>query len=547
MAVAPNARFTELTQPPDDDEVRRRWREFYREVRAASSTPLARVLGPLLGDDTRRRQLFNQVRPPQSPSTTSTFWIGDEAEFPAGYLPSALRGEPLAPEDVIIVPVSPNASPADLVEALEGALTLPSTWLLIVDATREWREHHAVARRLLECGAGADVVFADETGPSPRRPLLKPDEIGPHTLWSYNVVGRPALLRRSLVSQVGGPRLEAGAALEHDLYLRLLETGAQFRHVATVLPGRPAREDPLLAADSQRVVRAALTRRSLGAEVSAGPLDSLVTWRLSPRNEPLVDIVIPTRDRLDLLQRCLDSLTTLTRYPHYRVIICDNDSVEPATLDYLSQTPHLVVRCPGPFNYAAIVNRGVRSGVGDYVVTLNNDTVITQADWLDQMLGVAQLDDVAIVGCTLVGENAAHDHDGIALAPYPQHLRLGVNYPVRDEFILARRDVAAVTGAVQLFSRDTFESLGGMDESLAVVMNDIDFCLRAQHDGRYVVVLSDVMITHHASASRGRLDPLDDRNQFVRRWGVFHELRDPFFPPTMRLAGARIVARTLAD
>ncbi len=536
-----HARFTELDVALDEEEIRRRWREFHRDVRDASSSPLARLLGPVLGNDTRRRRAFTRLRPaPTHPRAAREL---TEAEpFPLHYSPRILRGEPLAPEDVVIVPLAPDASPARVVDEVTRALVLPSTWLLLVDDSREWREHHAVAARLLRAAEGADVIFGDEEGDTPNRPRLKPDEIGPHSLWSFNVVGRPALLRRSLVNEIGGPRLEAGAAIEHDLYLRLHESGAVFRHLPEVLPGRPSQRDPLLAIDSQRVVRAALARRGLGAEVGPGPLDTLVSWRLSPLGQPLVDIVIPTRDRMDLLARCLDSVVSVTRYPHYRIIICDNDSVEPDSLDYLTSTPHLVVPCPGPFNYAAIINKGVRQGSGEFIVTLNNDTVITQDDWLDQLLSVAQLDDVAIAGCVLVDDEGRHDHDGIALAPYPQHVRQGVNYLVRDEYILARRDVAAVTGAVQIFSRDTFNALGGLDETLPVVMNDVDFCLRAQRDGRYVVIVADVSVTHSPSSSRGRLDPLEDRNRFVRRWGVFKELRDPFFPPTMRLAGHHIVS-----
>ena len=537
--VSTSPRFVELDHNLDDQELERRWREFHRTVRTASSGPVARALAPLLGDDTRRRQLLNRVRP--TPLTPVSREILPSESFPGGFVHQPLRGEPLAPEDVVIVPLAPGDSPAKVVEALERALELPSTWVLVVDDSRGWPEHHAVARRLLESATDGDVVFADEQGENIHRPRLKPDAIGPHTLWSYNVVGRPALLRASLVRGVGGVRLEAGAALEHDLYLRLLEVGARFIHVPEVLPGRPLHVDPLLSVDTQRVVRAALTRRSLAAEVSAGTLDSVVAWRLTPQDSPRVDIVIPTRDRLDLLRRCLDSLTSLTRYPHYRVIICDNDSIEPATREFFATTSHDVVACPGPFNYAAIVNAGARHGEGDFILTLNNDTVITQPDWLEQLVALAQLDDVAIVGCALVEENGTHDHDGIAIAPYPQHVRRGVNYPVVDEFISSRRDVAAVTGAVQIFSRTTFDELGGLDESLPVVMNDVDFCLRAQRDGRYVVFLNDVEVTHAPSSSRGRLDPLEDRNRFVRRWGVFRELRDPFFPPTMSVAGHSVV------
>jgi GT2 family glycosyltransferase len=218
----------------------------------------------------------------------------------------------------------------------------------------------------------------------------------------------------------------------------------------------------------------------------------------------------------------------------------DNDSAQAETLAYLTASPHRVIKCPGPFNYAAIINRGVAQCSGEFVVTLNNDTQVLSADWLEQMVGVAMLEDVSVVGVTLIDGDEVHEHDGIVIAPYPQHLRRGINYLVEDDFILARRDVAAVTGAVQMISRHHYNEVAGMDERLTVVMNDVDLCLRSQVNGRYVVLLPDVVLSHFAGSTRGRLDPLVDRNHFVRRWDVFGTLTDPFFPEVLRLYGSTI-------
>jgi GT2 family glycosyltransferase len=218
----------------------------------------------------------------------------------------------------------------------------------------------------------------------------------------------------------------------------------------------------------------------------------------------------------------------------------NNGSVQSETLEYFAATTHRVIDCPGPFNYAAIINRGVAQCGADYVLTLNNDTIVRTVDWLEQMVGVSTLADVSIVGITLLDRHGVHEHDGIVIAPYPQHLRRGVNYLVDDDYVLARRDVAAVTGAVQMISRALYVELAGMDEQLAVVMNDVDLCLRSQTSGRHVVILPDVVVTHIAGSTRGRLDPLADRNYFVRRWDVFGELVDPYFPETLRLLGTTV-------
>jgi len=393
----------------------------------------------------------------------------------------------------------------------------------------------------------ADVVFADEIGPHPATPILKSPEVGPHTLLSYNVVGRPALIRRATLRQSGSFSHDAGWAFEHDAYLRLSENGARFRHVPLIVgPGRPpvAFSAPHIDDDTCRVVQRALDRRHLRGSVRAGALGGLTKWTLEPPTpSPSIDIIIPTRDRLDLVLQCIQAIESKTTYPNFDIIILDNDSKEPSTLDYFATTKYRVVACPGPFNYAHIVNRGVSQSSADFVVTLNNDTIVITPDWLERMVSLASLDDVGIVGGCLIDQDGRFEHESIVISPYPQHLRSDSNYPHEDYFVLSTRDVAAVTGAVQMVSRAFWQSLGGMDEELKVVMNDVDICLRSQLEGRYVVYTPDVQLFHHVSSSRGTLDPLDDRNRFIRRWDIFGSFRDPYFPESILLLGERVFFR----
>jgi GT2 family glycosyltransferase len=149
-----------------------------------------------------------------------------------------------------------------------------------------------------------------------------------------------------------------------------------------------------------------------------------------------------------------------------------------------------------------------------------------------------------MVGACLIDQHGRHEHDGIVIAPYPQHLRVDSNYPHHDQFVDATRDVAAVTGAVQMVRRDLWESLGGMDEQFEVVMNDVDLCLRSQLEDRYVVFTPTVQLTHRAGSSRGDLDPLADRNRFVRRWDIFGTFRDPYFPESLELLGSSVRYRS---
>jgi GT2 family glycosyltransferase len=364
-------------------------------------------------------------------------------------------------------------------------------------------------------------------------------------------VGRPSIIRCSTLRSLGGFHRESGWAFEHDVYLRLKESGAQFAHVTEVLPaGRPdiCFDASHMSEATCKIVKAALQRRGMDGVVTPGNFGSSVHWHLkAPTPPPSIDIIIPTRDRVDLVRQCIEAIEAKTTYEKYDIIILDNDSVDPATLDFFATTTYRVVPCPGPFNYAHIVNRGIKHSSADFVVTLNNDTILVTPDWLEQMVGLASLDDVSIVGACLLDQDGRREHESIVIAPYPQHFRSDSNYPHADQFSVATRDVAAVTGAVQMVRRELWESLGGMDEQLKVTMNDVDICLRSQADGRHVVYTPDVQLYHHVSSSRGALDPLDDRNRFIRRWDIFGSFQDPYFPESLLLLGETMYYRYTWD
>lgn len=547
-------------------DIRHRWGEFHHAVRQMSGTRLQRTLGRMLGENTFRYRLARLVGRPllqivralkhRAPSTDKAPLIAPE--LPPKIFPINYRPRPYAPahdleslasalRNVAEVIVDETGSTSDAaIEALNNTLAnTEATWLFIVDSSvSDVDRALTVASLVAQTQDDDDVLFADETGPNVFTPIFKSPGVGPHTLLSYNTIGRPALLRVTKVRSVGGFSREAGWAFEHDIYLKLNEARATFRHLPILLPaGRPTiafRADHLQD-DSCRVVHVALDRRCWKGSVSPGAHAGSVRWLLDPpAPEPTIDIIIPTRDRVDLVKRCIDAIEDLTTYANYDIIILDNDSVEQATLDYFATTKYRVVPCPGVFNYAHIVNRGVNHSSAEFIVTLNNDTILLTPNWLERMVSLASLDDVSIVGACLIDQDGRREHESIVIAPYPQHLRSDSNYPHDDQFIEATRDVAAVTGAIQMVRRSLWQELGGMDEQLKVTMNDVDICLRSQLDGRHVVYVPDVQLFHHVSSSRGKLDPMDDRNRFIRRWDIFGTFRDPYFPTSITLLGEKM-------
>ena len=546
-----------MTQIPDS-ELNKRWKNFFIEIRFRSGNLFERILHRMFGGEETLRHKIAQVpgrhvlkvaRALRGTRNTSNE-PGVLTEFPIGYDPTSLlldAGEATSsyqPREVeVFVFNEAEVSASETIKMLNEKITSSqATWLFLVDSTISDAARALTLFQLMKHAESAsDVVFSDETNVNPRFPILKPNTVGPHTLLSYNVVGRPALLSISKLRMYGGFSTSAGWAFEHDFYLRLSEQRGIFQHVPLILPA--GRTQTALSADHLNndtcaVVNAALARRKWNGDVSIGTLPGLVQWKLSPpSSQPSIEIVIPTRDRLELVLQCIAAVEEKTTYNNYSITILDNDSKDPDTLAYFESTTHKVVACPGPFNYAKIINRGIKHSTADFIVTLNNDTILQTPDWLERMVGLASLPDVGIVGSKQVESSGHSEHESVVITPYPQHLRSDGNYPYRDHFILATKDVAAVTGAVQMFRRNFWESIGGMDEELTVVMNDIDVCLRAQLEGRNVVYTPDVIHTHNAGSTRGKLDPKTDRNRFLRRWDIFGSFQDPYFPPLLKLFG----------
>ena len=560
----------ESDQPVVTDlEMKRRWASFHGDMRQMSGKWWQRILGELLGEDTRRYRFARRFGRPilqffrrmgllrqdselikaRAQFATAPLKTAESNIFPYNYSPKTsirfinLASFEVSTDDVTTVEVDERWPASVAIEAVNAALKATSaTWLFVCDVTRSDVERATSLLALFNHVTDeADVVFADETGPNVFAPIFKFPSVPPHTLLSYNVVGRPALLRVATIRRIGGFVRDAGWAFEHDLYLRLNEASAVFRHVNLVLPaGRPdlAFERDHIDADTCRVTEMALARRDWRGSVEPGRISGLAHWTLeTPTPQPSIDVIIPTRDRIDLVLNCIEALENKTTYQNWDIILLDNDSIEPESLEYFAQSKYRVVPCPGPFNYAKIVNRGVNHSKADFVVTLNNDTILITPDWLERMVSLAALEDVAIVGACLVDQYGHREHESIVVSPYPQHLRTDSNYPHLDQFSRSTRDVAAVTGAVQMARRETWASLGGMDERLAVTMNDIDLCFRAQSDSSFVVYTPDVQLIHHVSSSRGTLDPLEDRNRFIRRWDIFGTFKDPFFPEALLLLG----------
>jgi O-antigen biosynthesis protein len=382
-----------------------------------------------------------------------------------------------------------------------------------------------------------DLLFADGMRGGPH---FKPDW-SPDLLLSVNYMCHLLVARRELVERVGGFRPGFDGAQDHDLALRLTEHAGRVGHVADVLyswrraPGSVAAAPTakMYSYDAgRRAVEEALTRRGVTATVSLGEQLGTYHSRRAVDGQPEVAIIIPTRDRVDMLRDCISSIETLSTYGNWSLTVIDNGSVESETVDFLATMGHTVVRRPGPFNYSALMNQGRSQVDAPFLLMLNNDVVTTTPDWIEALLEHAQRPEVGVVGARLVYPGGAIQHEGIGLGNICE-ASTAVNLDAGWQGRIVR-DVSAVTGACQMVPTSVFDEVGGYDEGLPVAYNDVDFCLRVRATGRLVVYTPHAELCHREGASRGRLHHDADEELFWMRWGQAGGIRDPYISPHLR-------------
>ena len=404
--------------------------------------------------------------------------------------------------------------------------------------------YHVV--KLLNERPDLDFIYSDEDKRSPDgrllQPFFKPDW-SPDLLLSMNYVPHFAVYRKQIVDEVGGLRSECDFSQDHDLTLRVTERTDRIGHVALPLytwrmvPGSAAlvsEAKPKSVEAATRALTDAMKRRGSEAEIVDGPFRNTYRVRYRIRGQPLVSIIIPTRNRVELLRPCIAKIEEKSSYSNCEIIIVDNESTDEKTLDYLKKSPHRCLAYPGRFHFAGMMNFAVREAAGEHVILLNNDTEVIAAEWIEAMLEHSQRQEVAAVGARLLYPDGRPQHEGIIIG-------LGggsaVNVDHRGYFGLGQmvRNVSAVTGACMMARRDLFQRLGGFDDNLGVAFNDVDYCLRARERGYLIVYTPYAVLYHHEGGTRGTLHPQEDELYFRRRWGEPGKHRDPYYNPNLSL------------
>jgi glycosyltransferase involved in cell wall biosynthesis len=409
------------------------------------------------------------------------------------------------------------------------------------------------ARYIAECPE-YEMWYSDEDKILPDgslgMPFFKPDW-SPDLVLGVNYVCHLLCVRRDLVAAVGGFRSEFDGAQDYDLVLRLTEQaarrGSPVGHIAKplyswrMIPGSTAldtSEKPEAHHAGHRALRDAMSRRMEPATVRDGEYDTTHRIRYSVDTSQLLTILIPTRDRVDLLARCVERIAESTHAVRYQLLVVDNDSSDPATLRYLEELEedgHDVVRYPHEFSFARQINLGALHARGDLLLVLNNDTWPRNGDWLLRMMEHAQRPEVGLVGAKLVfpvgmrGDRPQHEGIVMGMAGLAYNIDLG-GYMGMDQFV---RNTSGVTAAAVMLRPSALAAVGGLEERLRVAYNDVDFSLRLGEYGYRIIYTPHAVLEHPESASRGTMHPENDEDYLVQRWGPKGAVREPFINPQL--------------
>lgn len=422
------------------------------------------------------------------------------------------------------------------------------------------------------CEQDADYIYCDEAtfhknSINKMITLHFKSDYAVDTLRANNYICHFSVFSRKLLEGTELFRSEFDGSQDHDMILRLTDRAEHVVHVPKLLYYWRSHKGSVASDISAKpyaieAARGAVAShlRSHGFEdfeiLSTRAFETIFRIRYALTAHPLVSIVIPNKDHVDDLRRCIESITDKSTYEDYEIIVVENNSTTQEIRDYYAELKgHPKVRVAdyeGPFNYAAVNNFGASLAKGEYLLLLNNDTQIITPDWIEELLMYAQRPDVACVGAKLYYEDYTIQHAGIVIGLGAHRTAGHTHYRINRENLgymgklCYAQDVSAVTGACLMVKKELYDRVGGLDEQFAVALNDVDFCLRLRSLGYLNIFTPFAELFHYESVSRGSdVDKKGDQEKanryereaelFRERWKKELEAGDPYFNPNFSL------------
>lgn len=408
-----------------------------------------------------------------------------------------------------------------------------------------------------------DVIYSDEdkvdmSGKKFFEPHFKSD-YNIDLLCTMNYICHLFVVRKDVMERAGLFESCYDGAQDHDFILRCTEKAEHIVHIPKVLyhwrcHAQSTSENPeskLYAFENGcKAVKAHYDRIGIPAEVEQGPFYGMYRTHYLWKEQPLVSILIPNKDHVTDLKKCMDSIEEKSTYRNFEFIIVENNSTEEETFAYYKEIEKRdnvrVLYYKEDFNYSRINNFGAKEANGEYVLLLNNDTEMIEPDSIKEMLDVCMRPDVGIVGAKLIFEDNTIQHSGVIIGfgGVAGHAFIGQDRDDNGYFsrIISVQDLSAVTAACLMVRRSVFDEVEGLNEEFKVAFNDIDFCLKVRKAGYLVVYNPYAQFYHYESKSRGQEDSADKVARFQQeiglfgeRWGELLEHGDPYYNPNLTL------------
>lgn len=454
-----------------------------------------------------------------------------------------------------------------IAHATNSALELvDAPWIAMFDHDDVLRAH-ALAEIVLEINRHPDaqIIYSDEDKIDEDGlrfdPFFKPD-FSLELFRSQNYLNHLTVHRTENIRAVGGWAPDTIGSQDYDINLRIIERidERQIRHIPKVLyhwraiegsTALASSEKPLCFDNAVKALQRHIERLQLPAEII--PLEDIRYTRIRfsvPHPSPLVSLIVPTRDKVDLLKACLESIFSKTTYQNYEVIVLNNESEEPATLKYFEEIKACqnvrIVPIEGAYNYSRFHNQAVPLARGSIVGLINNDIEVITPDWLTEMVSWAVQPHIGCVGAKLYFGDDTIQHAGVivGMGGVAGHAHKHRPRDHNGYFGNLRivQNMSAVTAACMLFRKHIYAEVCGMDEvHLPVAFNDVDFCLKVREAGYKCVWTPFAELYHHESKTRGYEDTPEKQARAARevaaikaRWGKMIE-SDPFYSKNLSL------------
>ena len=423
--------------------------------------------------------------------------------------------------------------------------------------------------RKVICEKGADYIYCDEATFKGNKTIdhmitlhFKPD-YAPDNLRANNYICHFSAFDRRLLAGGVVFRPEFDGSQDHDMILRLTGRAKCVVHVPKLLYYWRSHSGSVAADINAKSYAVDAAKGAVAAHLreqgfenfeirSTKAFETIFQIKYEIKGNPLVSIVIPNKDHRQDLERCITSIIEKSSYGNYEILIVENNSTEEDIFEYyrkIQEDPNIrVITYEGDFNYSRINNTAVKKARGEYVLLLNNDTSVISLDWIEELLMYAQRPDVGAVGAKLYYADRTIQHAGVVLGlgqhrtAGHSHYRVSSNNLGYMGRLCYAQNVMAVTGACLMMKKSLYEQLGGLDESFAVSLNDVDLCIRAWKAGYVNVFTPFAELYHYESVSRGLDDHGEKAERYEReseafraKWKELLDRGDPYYNPNFSL------------